>query len=122
MKTFLEKLNSTPIDWCFNCAMTAYKKHQSKKLMFTYILIQYIRSSPMGFRRFAETENGFKFILDRDFFEEWDNISINSLKYKKRYYKGLIPILEAHLKNCDDTKIRKFTLRFLDRNLLVLFE
>ena len=117
----LSKLNSTPIDWCFNCAMTAYKKHQSKKLMFTYILIQYMRMSPVGFRRFVETENGFKFILDRDFFDEWDNIAIGPYKNKLSYYKGILPILEEHLKNCGYDKIPKFKMGWREDSLFITF-
>lgn len=41
-------------------------------------------------------------------------------KKKKSFYKGLIPILEEHLKNCGSEKIYKFKILLDKGNLSIL--
>lgn len=41
-------------------------------------------------------------------------------KKKKSFYKGLIPILEEHLKNCGSEKIYKFKILLEKNNLSIL--
>lgn len=118
MTAFFEKLNRYPIDWCVNCALTATNAKDVKEMMFCYILINYLRAAPLctyGFE-YAESDDSFVFKLK---LKDWDNQTVSNLKRKKKYYRCLVPVLEEHLKNCEDNKIRQFTVSLDKKEMLV---
>lgn len=123
MKNFIKKLNDTPIDWCFNCASIGMKN--VKRLMFTYIFIQYVRMIPKNsygfFSSGMDGDKSITFMFKPKFLEEWDNVAINKGKYSKGNYKGLVRILEEHIRNCGDTNLYKARIDISDDTLSVLF-
>ena len=120
MKEMLEKLNKNPIDWCFNCASIGMK--DVKKLMFTYIFVNYVRTLGEGSYSFFENGIGDSFIFSfkPGFLKDWDNVAINKSKNKKSYYKGLIRILDEHLHNCGINDYYKYYVDVHGGNLSVL--
>ena len=114
---FLEKLNHYVIDWCFQCASLAYKKSNKEKQDFTYNLIQFMRKlDPKSSWEFSFiNEDIISFNLKPGILEKF-----TEYKKKKSFYKGLIPILEEHLKNCGSEKIYKFKILLEKNNLSIL--
>lgn len=55
-----------------------------------------------------------------EFIENNSKYSVEKYKKKKSFYKGLIPILEEHLKNCGSEKIYKFKIHLEKNNLSIL--
>ena len=102
MEDLIEKLNKAPIDWCFNCASIGMKN--VKKLMFTYIFLQYVRMIPKksyGFFSSGMDDNkSITFMFKPGFLKEWDNVAINKDKKKKSNYEGLVRILREHIWDC----------------------
>lgn len=119
---FLEKLNHYGIDWCFQCASLAWKKSNKKKQDFTYNLIQFMRKlDPKTSWEFSFiNEDSLSFNLKPGILEKFTGTDIEKYKYKKSFYKGLIPILEEHLKNCGSEKIYKFKIHLDKGNLSIL--
>ena len=109
----VKKLDQCQIDWCVNCALTGVPSWSTKRKMFAYIFVNSVRMMLSGttYGFFENSINGgIDFMFKPDFLTNWDNVAVGKLKYKKRYYSFLIPILEEHLKNCGDDKIRKFSI------------
>lgn len=65
-------------------------------------------------------EDSLSFNLKPGILEKFTGTDIEKYKKKKSFYKGLIPILEEHLKNCGSEKIYKFKIH-LDKGNLSIF-
>lgn len=130
MSDILEKLNHFVIDWCYQCAATAYRETDKKHQSFTYQLIQFARTlDPKTGYGFFSTElsrqNSYIFMLKPGSLKSFTgDETVQKYKNRASFYKGFFPILEEHLKNCGDDRIRKFRVS-LDKkegNLSVCIE
>lgn len=64
-------------------------------------------------------EGSLAFNLKPGILEKFTDESVEKYKKKKSFYKGLIPILEEHLKNCGSEKIYKFKIHLKKNNLSI---
>ena len=118
--TIEEALNYYPLDWCFQGAISNPKMHWSVKAkMFIWIFIQYARvlqeKKELSFYK-NESTGLLIFEFKKGMLTDWDNEAINTLKYKRRLYKCIIPILEEHFMNCKIEGIWEFK-PYINRDL-----
>lgn len=115
LKGFSEKLNANRLDWCYNCASSRFKSSKAK--MFTWIVVQLMRSLPDDYS-FDFFEEGLCFTVHLEHLKE--NDAIVEYLHKKSFWKLLIPLVDEHLTN-SSVCVKKYKLVVLQDWIQLFF-